>query len=359
MNNPISILYPYRERSLEMVKVSLNSLAHQTWSDFEVIFVDYGSSPSHLEELRVLLKDFSCVRLISVPVFGKLWSRSIALNLGIKEASYEILFIVDVDLFFASSTLESVLAEYDPRFYYGGYWHFLDQEDSKRLLANTTAFEAKCFKLSDDNGMLLISKEHLFAVHGYDEFFHLYGGEDTDLKNRLKRLGLQKQILKSPSIYHLWHPHVIQKRSKSLIAQPFAFNVKRINEKHVFFNESEKLTIPSGQSHWGTVKSIDPQKNADKIIQLENVHSQIVHFFYHSIFQFSGKFIEVIIRESEKYGNAKTKFKTLIKGNSEPFMTLQEINELITEQLIFAHRHRAYSFKVDLTEKKLQLKIAV
>ena len=89
------------------------------------------------------------------------------------------------------------------------------------------------------------------------------------------------------------------------------------------------------------------------------MHSQIVHFFYHAIFQFSGKLIEVIIRESEKYGNAKTKLKTLIKGNSEPFMTLQEINELITEQLIFAHRHRAYSFNVDLTEKKLHLKIAV
>lgn len=359
MSNKVSIIYSFRDRKEETVRMSLDSLSNQTFTNFEVVFVDYGSNPSHSQFLHTLPGTYPFVRLISVPSFGKLWSRSKALNIGIRESLSDLIFIVDIDLFFAPNALERALSEFEPNSFFGGNWYFLNQEESKKILTGSEISPLKSTKISDDNGMLLVEKKSLEKIHGYDEFFHLYGGEDTDLKNRLVNAGFKKRKLAETHVFHIWHPHAIPTRPKSLSSDPYAFNVKRINEKHVFYNQRENLIIPSGQDKWGVDSGIPKDQKAETTVELTNIHSRISHFFNFELHQKKGELIHIRIKEASEYRQIKTKLKGWIKGNSEPYMSLQEINEFISETIIYNYRNHPYAYFVDGVKGVLSLSIKV
>ena len=60
----ITILYPYRNRDIERVKRSLDSLALQTDQRFKVLFVDYGSSSKQASQVEQLIISYSFANYI-------------------------------------------------------------------------------------------------------------------------------------------------------------------------------------------------------------------------------------------------------------------------------------------------------
>jgi len=54
-----SIITALRNRDAERVKNSLNSLAAQQYTDFELIFIDYGSSPEVTAQIKPLVESDS------------------------------------------------------------------------------------------------------------------------------------------------------------------------------------------------------------------------------------------------------------------------------------------------------------
>lgn len=339
------------------MKSTLDSLQNQTVQNFEVIFIDYGSALPYAEEIQSLVNSYPFCIYCYVPVSGKLWSRSKALNIGIKMATHDKVFIVDIDLVFAPNALEVATDFHQPGFYLGGYWQFLGQEDSSESMG-TQDFKPKQSKVSDDNGMLFIEKAALMKVHGYDEFFHLYGGEDTDLKYRLELSGFKKALIPDKSLFfHIWHPHVIQKKSKELSSTPFFPNVKRVNEKHVFYNQEQKLQVPRGQEKWGEIPSASIANMDFQHVELLNVQSRVAHFFNYALNHLHHTPIEICIREEADYRSTKKRIKAFLGKQSEPNMTLQEINELITQQLVYNLRDEWYSYEIDTEKQVLTLKL--
>jgi len=55
------LIYPYRNRNIERVKRSLESLENQTVSDFSVVFVDYGSELEISSAIETLLENYDFV----------------------------------------------------------------------------------------------------------------------------------------------------------------------------------------------------------------------------------------------------------------------------------------------------------
>lgn len=56
-------------------------------------------------------------------------------------------------------------------------------------------------------GNLGVWREDFERVNGYDQSFEGWGGEDTDLGSRLRKVGVRvDSILKWTQSYHLWHP---------------------------------------------------------------------------------------------------------------------------------------------------------
>ena len=173
---------------------------------YEVVVVDDGSTDGTPDWLRAEAQRFPHVRLIEQSHGGPAEGR----NRGVDHAHGDVIVFIDSDLVVtdsflschASSLVRSWEARGDRRcFTYGA-------------VINTANFEqptAERHKLRDlswayfATGNVAIAKEVLQRAGLFDTGFRLYGWEDLELGERLRRMGVQ--LIKCPAAvgYH-WHP---------------------------------------------------------------------------------------------------------------------------------------------------------
>ena len=173
---------------------------------YEVVVVDDGSTDGTPDWLRQNASRFPHVRLIEQSHGGPAEGR----NRGVDHAQGDVIVFIDSDLVVTDSflschagSLVSSWAERGDRlcFTYGA-------------VVNTANFEqptAERHKLRDlswayfATGNVAIDKEVLQRAGLFDTGFRLYGWEDLELGERLRRMGVK--LIKCPAAvgYH-WHP---------------------------------------------------------------------------------------------------------------------------------------------------------
>ena len=173
---------------------------------YEVVVVDDGSTDGTPDWLRGAAERFPHVRLIEQSHGGPAEGR----NRGVDHAYGDVIVFIDSDLVVTDSFLSchasSLVRSWEARgdrlcFTYGA-------------VVNTANFEqptAERHKLRDlswayfATGNVAIAKEVLQRVGLFDTGFRLYGWEDLELGERLRRMGVQ--LIKCPAAvgYH-WHP---------------------------------------------------------------------------------------------------------------------------------------------------------
>ena len=173
---------------------------------YEVVVVDDGSTDGTPDWLRGAAERFPHVRLIEQSHGGPAEGR----NRGVDHAHGDVIVFIDSDLVVTDSflschagSLVSSWAERGDRlcFTYGA-------------VVNTANFEqptAERHKLRDlswayfATGNVAIDKEVLQRAGLFDTGFRLYGWEDLELGERLRRMGVK--LIKCPAAvgYH-WHP---------------------------------------------------------------------------------------------------------------------------------------------------------
>ena len=173
---------------------------------YEVVVVDDGSTDGTPDWLRGAAERFPHVRLIEQSHGGPAEGR----NRGVDHAYGDVIVFIDSDLVVTDSFLSchasSLVRSWEARgdrlcFTYGA-------------VVNTANFEqptAERHKLRDlswayfATGNVAIAKEVLQRAGLFDIGFRLYGWEDLELGERLRRMGVQ--LIKCPAAvgYH-WHP---------------------------------------------------------------------------------------------------------------------------------------------------------
>ena len=173
---------------------------------YEVVVVDDGSTDGTPDWLRGAAERFPHVRLIEQSHGGPAEGR----NRGVDHAHGDVIVFIDSDLVVTGSFLSchasSLVRSWEARgdrlcFTYGA-------------VVNTANFEqptAERHKLRDlswayfATGNVAIAKEVLQRAGLFDTGFRLYGWEDLELGERLRRMGVQ--LIKCPAAvgYH-WHP---------------------------------------------------------------------------------------------------------------------------------------------------------
>ena len=173
---------------------------------YEVVLVDDGSTDGTPDWLRGAAERFPHVRLIEQSHGGPAEGR----NRGVDHAHGDVIVFIDSDLVVTDSFLSchasSLVRSWEARgdrlcFTYGA-------------VVNTANFEqptAERHKLRDlswayfATGNVAIAKEVLQRAGLFDTGFRLYGWEDLELGERLRRTGVQ--LIKCPAAvgYH-WHP---------------------------------------------------------------------------------------------------------------------------------------------------------
>lgn len=349
MKEGVSIIYGNRNRDSERIKISLNSLQMQTNKNFEVIFVDYGSNSTLVEEYTELFKFFSFVQFHSLEVSQLLWNKSKALNYGIKKASFTTIFIADVDLVFHPGSLRlfKKLAVSDVFFLFRlGY---LNEVESAKLGENYIFEELNPHRLGDINGMILATKEALLKVNGLDEFFHFYGAEDEDLFGRLENAGYKKEFVEEIYFFHNWHKSFSGSEDKLLTGNPRIRNIMRINQRHFHRNRDSKLTESRLQSGMGEIISAEQSellKNPSQKFRINNIEAHVEHFLREELPSAKGEIVKVEFVEDLYYNSLKYKVKKLIGRHTQPYISMKQVNDMLLKEILFNYRDHNYSFQV-------------
>jgi glycosyltransferase involved in cell wall biosynthesis len=106
----VSVLVPLfnEEESLTKLSNQISSVFDKISPDYEILFVDDGSTDNSLKVIKDLSRANNKIRYIS---FRKNYGKSAALNIGFKGASGDVVITMDADLQDDPSEIPSLLAE--------------------------------------------------------------------------------------------------------------------------------------------------------------------------------------------------------------------------------------------------------
>ena len=219
-------------RSLENQKLNNNV------SNYEIIIVDDGSTDGTNSWIKNNKEILPHVVLYEQKHGGPALGR----NLGVIKSKYEIIIFIDSDLIvlddFIISHVDKLLSSWKRNkkncFTYGSVINTSDFDNPK----------SEKYKLSDISfayfatGNVAISKKLLLSVGLFDTSFSLYGWEDLELGERLKKFGTK--LIKCPKAvgFH-WHPPFNCQQVESLIMQ----EKERAKMALVFFKKHPNLRV--------------------------------------------------------------------------------------------------------------------
>ncbi len=200
----LTVVLGFRDRELERLRRCLESLAAQSFRDFRVHVVDYGSTAV---QARPLIEQYDFCRYICTDTRGRPWNRSHCLNIGARLVETPYVMTTDVDMVFPVHFID-VVAEFaaanrvlycHPYFLPKGFsdWQHLNEYAGKVEAGNRNAL----------GGCQVLSTEIFHQIRGFDEFYRYWGAEDRDLNYRFKALGLEEVWLNDQIyFFHQWHP---------------------------------------------------------------------------------------------------------------------------------------------------------
>ena len=237
----VSVVIPtYNRKSI--LEKCLKALEKQTLtniiSDYEIVVVDDGSTDGTPSWIRDNSEILPHVVLYEQEHGGPALGR----NLGVMKSKYEVIVFIDSDLI----VLEDFLICHVKKLF--SSWKINNKKCfTYGSVINTSNFknpENEKYKLTDFSfayfatGNVAISKELLLNIGLFDTSFSLYGWEDLELGERLKKIGTK--LIKCPKAvgFH-WHPPFVCGQIESLISQ----EKERARMALVFYKKHSNLRV--------------------------------------------------------------------------------------------------------------------
>jgi len=205
---PLSVVIGLRNWGLDRLEVALRSHRASDTADLEIVISDYGSS--NCDDVYKITQKFGCKYVYSK---ADVWSRSAALNAGIKEAASHNILTTDADIIFTPKSHDILIK------------NLRRMPDSVQIIqcrdlpegfgsASLSNFDwSQLFKVSSIRprwgmgGSATFTKALFARLHGFDERMTVWGGEDNDFVQRARRSGAILNWVEDPEarIYHIWH----------------------------------------------------------------------------------------------------------------------------------------------------------
>lgn len=355
-----TFVYAYRDRDVDRVNLSLLSLEKQERKNFEVQFIDYGSNSKYANLVKDIVGRYSFASYHYIAHEGLLWNKSKAINYGFLKAKTEFVFISDVDILFDSGftkTLVNVAKLDQFALFKIGY---LGRETDSENIKNKTFKLLKPTHYGDTFGVGLFPKSGLKKVKGLDTFFHFYGSEDEDLNQRLIVAGYKLYRYEKPLLLHQWHPRYPQRAKEKLTVTPRLYNIQRINQRHYLWHKYQSVIVPSGNVGWNQVFLKDDftiLENSERTYNLDNVKAKVIHVLDHELLTYEGQVVTIIFEESPYYRTFKYRVKCVLNKQTQPYISMKEINDLILQRIVFKYRHYNYAYKVASNLEKITFSI--
>lgn len=342
------IIYPYRNRDLNHVQSSLSSLENQTSSDFTVFFVDYGSTPEIAEEVRTLCETFSFVTYNYYHVQYQPWNKSRALNSVIKSLDDGFCFVADIDMIFSPDFVEKAIGlQKGDNFVYFQVG-FLSPNDKVK---NREFKDFKEFRKSthEATGLSMFPVKTLKELQGFDEFYHFWGAEDTDMHVRLKNYGYIVEFYdKAVLLLHQWHPSYRSKEISGLSSDLQVKGIVQINHQHLK-SAAINNTTKVNSDKWGETISkaqMEELLNAPITREISNKEFVIKDLLYGYLPNIHGEVIKIKISTSSIPGSLNYRLKKILNKKVPVYFNLKDTNDIVLLHLISFYRNFPYYYRV-------------
>jgi glycosyltransferase involved in cell wall biosynthesis len=344
----ITILYTYRNRDLQRIKRTLHSLSNQSLQNFKVLFVDYGSQKKRAYEVEQLIKQYAFARYEYLFTELQPWNKAKALNYAIKNIDTDYCFTADVDMIFHpkfTSVLEDKLHSEKIIYFQVG---FLSEEESVKK-NDFEEYKINFMSNEEATGMSLFPSAALHLINGYDEFFHFWGSEDTDIQNRLKNLGFEIEFYNDEVLLlHQWHKNFRRRETKTLNIELQLSRTVEMNHLHLQTNLTNKITQVNSAG-WGRIISEEElvELKKEKSIVITSKKVQIDYFLFNELPIIKGKMISYTFIEDPMISEFKYKIKKIMGMKVPEFYTLKQVNDLILQHIVSFYHTKPYIYVVN------------
>lgn len=353
----ITLVITNRNRDLRIVKNCLESLHNQLNHDFKCFLVDYGSNETYYKNLLELVKEYERIQFVSYPVSGQLWNKSRAINTILKTCDTPYFFVGDIDMIFSKDFISTLYELQSPNKITYFQVGFLSQQESlaiKKFEAYPIAFLSN----KEATGMTLYPTQLLKSINGYDEFYHGWGAEDTDVHIRLKNSGIPVIFYEENVVMkHQWHPK--QYRSTASI-EPYHSSLEKINHSYIKFVEEKKIKQANRVFDYGKIpvqEEYEKLNDIEETIHITNEKNDLTAFLEGNIFNLESKTYKIIFSSHSLYGSLKNTIKKKLGKKALSFYSLDEVNNRVLMTLIKSFRNNPYYFEYKKSENKIILKI--
>ncbi|SDS01454.1 glycosyltransferase family A protein [Gramella sp. MAR_2010_147] len=355
----LSILYPYRNRDSKRIKRSFDSLLEQTNKNFEVFFIDYGSTPDLAVDIKRLCQNYPFISYQFYPTQYQPWNKSRALNSVIKNLKTDFCFVADVDVIFHPEFVETAynLTKTGQTTYFQvGY---LSSSESRK----TKAFsEYSDYRLSTNEatGLSLFPVAQLKELNGFDEFYHFWGAEDTDMHIRLKNAGYGVKFYDEELLLlHQWHPSYQSRERTGSTSELKLSGILPLNHQHLKNAMKNGITKINNDS-WGenlSKEEFDELEEAALFKEVTNEKRQVEDVLFGQLPGFKTGIIKIRIVTDPFEDTLKYKTKRLLGKKVPEYYTLTEVNDKVLLHLISFYRDIPYSVKVNHDNYEIEVAI--
>ncbi|XCF07747.1 galactosyltransferase-related protein [Tamlana crocina] len=353
----LTIALTYRNRDLNIVSRCFQSLKAQSNSNFKVMVVDYGSTREYSQKLKRLCDAYNFISYIFVNAVGQLWNKSRSINIALKQCETPLFCVADIDLLFHPEFVDKSFEwskNNQATYFQTG---FLSKETTQKNLSFNES-QPQFLSTNEVTGITLYQTELLKLINGYDEFYHGWGAEDTDVHLRLKNAGHQvcfydKEVL----VKHQWHPKAYRTKASSY---PFHTGLERINHQYMLQRQQLHISKANIGQPWGVLPSLEQKRELKKdvtILKLSNQSEEIDALLVGLLPQLKTA-LKIQVHCVQKREETKQFLKQLFGKKSFKFYSLEQINNKCLETLIVHQRLALYNFKTDWKSKTITLSIS-
>ncbi|NNC50936.1 MAG: glycosyltransferase [Flaviramulus sp.] len=350
----ITIVLTNRNRDLDLVKCCLASFDTQTNNNFKIILVDYGSRESNLKDLKVLVSQYPSIKFISCETSKQLWCKSRAINIVLKQCKTSYFFVGDIDMIYHPECIEKLhqlKSKADAIYFQVG---FLSEGESRKN-KQFNDYELNFKSTGEATGITLFKTKILQSINGYDEFYHGWGSEDTDVHVRL--INAKKSLFyydKAILMLHQWHPKTYRSKKST---EPYHSFLEKINQKYLAFTKESGKTKANNKFEWGhyDFDSYRFLENIDVEYNVTNELSDVKGFIYNVLLSVSDKVISVTVKNHKEYNTLKHHLKNTLNKKVKTFLDLQDVNNTLLETIITNCRNAPYDYVFDKHANQISL----
>lgn len=194
-NFDVSIVMPFYKKIDEFKKVLPLNASKLMRNGIEVIIV--MDEPSQLEDLLELVKNFPFINWkIIVNYLDHPWRNpSKAINVGIRHSSMKYIMVCSPESIMATDVIYVLRESFE--LYSKSHYSI-----GNVVFSNEISLDDIIKKTAIPYGSIMALKEDFMAITGYDETFIKWGGDDNNLRARLRMNGVQEMMFNEAIMLH-------------------------------------------------------------------------------------------------------------------------------------------------------------